>query len=299
MIRSYSLRVDGRSYLLSGAIDGSEANGIIHDPKLEVESSRFAFDLVPLSYESVDVIKGDNWLLRHKAEMVCHEKVVKMLCVPKKLIGFTPRRGMGFRMELVQGATPICEGSCHLTPLRGTSCWNDCKSCKVRVGLNGNSLWEASVLLGRKKGGRVYKDDVAKNIFRMRNGDVEVCGYAFWANQYTSGFHGVNEQGREDVREVFQQRGSGAKRNLSRRGRDQMGNEPILALPEGADDFVVLKKDCMTNMVEGLNMRKSRWMKLFSEYSFEAKYHLRKANVVVESWSRKKSKAKNEFWIDV
>ncbi|GJW33627.1 putative nucleotidyltransferase, ribonuclease H [Tanacetum coccineum] len=50
--------------------------------------------------------------------------------------------------------------------------------------------------------------------------------------------HGVSE-GREDVREVFQQRGSGAKRKLSRCGRNQMGNEPILALPEGADDFVV------------------------------------------------------------
>ncbi|GKG12449.1 hypothetical protein Tco_0346686, partial [Tanacetum coccineum] len=45
-------------------------------------------------------------------------------------------------------------------------------------------------------------------------------------------------KGREDLREVFQQRGSGAKRKLSRRGRNQMGNEPILALPEGADDFV-------------------------------------------------------------
>ncbi|GJV32791.1 hypothetical protein Tco_1393191 [Tanacetum coccineum] len=50
--------------------------------------------------------------------------------------------------------------------------------------------------------------------------------------------HGVSE-GREDVREVFQQCGSGAKRKLSRCGRNQMGNEPILALPEGADDFVV------------------------------------------------------------
>ncbi|GJT51113.1 hypothetical protein Tco_0977270 [Tanacetum coccineum] len=49
---------------------------------------------------------------------------------------------------------------------------------------------------------------------------------------------GVTE-GREDVREVFQQRRSGAKRNLSRCGRNQLGNEPILALPEGADDFVV------------------------------------------------------------
>ncbi|GKF62645.1 hypothetical protein Tco_0182699 [Tanacetum coccineum] len=67
------------------------------------------------------------------------------------------------------------------------------------------------------------------------------------------GFHGVNEpgvrvacednhgvtEGSEYVREVFQQRGSGAKRKLSRCERNQMGNELILALPEGADDFVV------------------------------------------------------------
>ncbi|GJR86521.1 hypothetical protein Tco_0210532 [Tanacetum coccineum] len=60
-------------------------------------------------------------------------------------------------------------------------------------------------------------------------GHVKVYGYAFWVNQCTSGFHGVNEpggvrvaheddrevsEGREDVREVFQQRGSGAKRKL-------------------------------------------------------------------------------------
>ncbi|GJV93127.1 hypothetical protein Tco_1540940 [Tanacetum coccineum] len=158
-----SLRVDGRSYLQSGAIDGSEANGIIRDPKQEV--------------------------------------------------------------------------------------WNECRSYKVRVGSNGNLLWEVSVLLGCHQW-RVHGDDVAKTVFRMRNRHVEVYGYAFWVNQCTSGFHGVNEpvarkddrgvtEGREDVREVFQQRGSRAKRKLSRCGRDQMGNEPILALLEGADDFVV------------------------------------------------------------
>ncbi|GJY87555.1 hypothetical protein Tco_0502183 [Tanacetum coccineum] len=38
-------------------------------------------------------------------------------------------------------------------------------------------------------------------------------------------------------------------------------------------------------------MRQSRWMKLFSEYGFKAKYHLGKENVVVESWSRKKNVA--------
>ncbi|GKD93633.1 hypothetical protein Tco_1373470, partial [Tanacetum coccineum] len=114
-------------------------------------------------------------------------------------------------MELVQGATPICEGSCRLMSLERQEVWNDCRSCKMRVGSNGNLLWEASVLLGRKKGGvRVTREDD----------------------------HGVTE-GREDVRTVFQQRRSGAKRKLSRCGRNQMGNEPILALPKGADDFVV------------------------------------------------------------
>ncbi|GKF65719.1 hypothetical protein Tco_0192236, partial [Tanacetum coccineum] len=58
-----------RMYLLGGAIDGSKANGIIRDPKLELESSHFTFDLVPLSYESVDLVVGENWLLRHMAEM--------------------------------------------------------------------------------------------------------------------------------------------------------------------------------------------------------------------------------------
>ncbi|GJV37581.1 hypothetical protein Tco_1410058 [Tanacetum coccineum] len=74
-------RVCVRTYLLGGAIDGSEANGIIRDPKLELESSRFTFDLVPLIYESVDVVVRENWLLRHKAEMSKeeYELYVKMI----------------------------------------------------------------------------------------------------------------------------------------------------------------------------------------------------------------------------
>ncbi|GJU08842.1 hypothetical protein Tco_1125272 [Tanacetum coccineum] len=120
--------------------------------------------------------------------------------------------------------------------------------------------------------GGVEKSEIENS---MRNGHVEVYGYAFWVNQCTSGFHGVNEpggvrvtreddrgatKGREDVREVFQQCGSEAKRKLSRCGRNQMGNEPILALPGRA-----------------------------TEFDFEAKYHLRKANVdVVTVVSRKK-----------
>ncbi|GKF59406.1 hypothetical protein Tco_0176192, partial [Tanacetum coccineum] len=51
-------RVDVKTYLLGGSIDSSKANGIIRDPKLELENSCFTLDLVPLSYESVDVVVG-------------------------------------------------------------------------------------------------------------------------------------------------------------------------------------------------------------------------------------------------
>ncbi|GJT45711.1 hypothetical protein Tco_0954426 [Tanacetum coccineum] len=299
-----------RTYLLGGVIDVAKANDLSPDTMYGIRRcSRLTCFSYLLVYESVDVVVGENWLLRHKAEMVYHEKVVKMPCVPKELVGFTPRRRMGFRMELVQGATPICEGNVVFDVFRKDKevWWNDCRSCKVRVGSNGNLLWEASVLLGRKKGG-VHGDDVAKTVFRMRNGHVEVYGYAFWVNQCTSGFHGVNEpggvrvareddrgvtEGREDVREVFQQRGSGAKRKLSRCGRNQMGNEPILALPEGADDFVVLMKDCMTNVMlyRGVGRR--------SEAKNEFEIDVRRSDLEMESGSYWLDKVRTSIWRDV
>ncbi|GJZ66734.1 hypothetical protein Tco_0623430 [Tanacetum coccineum] len=274
-------RVDVRTYLLGGAIDSSEANGIIRDPKLELESSRFTFDLVHLSYESVDVVVGENWLLRHKAEMVCHEKVVKMPCVPKELVGFTPRRRIGFRMELVQGATPICEGSCRLTSLERQEVWNDCRSCKVRVGSNGNLLWEASVLLGRKKGGvRVAREDD----------------------------RGVTKRMRKMLREVFQHV-ERSKEEVSRCGRNQMGNELILALPEGSDDFVVyydaLSKDLEACLEKGrrfclimLEVLSERDMESnFTDHGMSSLTFIE--NVVVGRRVRRRSEAKNEFEIDV
>ncbi|GJZ29188.1 hypothetical protein Tco_0573835 [Tanacetum coccineum] len=181
-------------------------------------------------------------------------------------------------MELVQGATPICEGSCRLTSLERQEVWNDCRSYNVRVGSNGNLLWEVSVLHGG-----VEKSEI--------------------------------ENSREkDVREVFLNKcGSGSKRKLSRCRRNQMGNEPILALPEGADDFVVyydarskdleaclekgegevLMKDCMANVIqhEAKMMDGCYLVSLISRPS-----HLGKANVDVVPWSwRRMSEARMKF----
>ncbi|GKC41855.1 hypothetical protein Tco_1059577, partial [Tanacetum coccineum] len=94
-------RVDGRSYLLSGAIDGSEANRIISDSKLEFKNSRISYDISTMS-------------------------------------------------------DAICEGLVDRTFLERQEVWNDCRSCKVRVGSNGNLLWEASVN---------YSKGIARDVF--------------------------------------------------------------------------------------------------------------------------------------
>ncbi|GKD06112.1 hypothetical protein Tco_1181086, partial [Tanacetum coccineum] len=97
---------------------------------------------------------------------------------------------------------------------------------------------------------------------------------------------GVTE-GREDVREVFQQRRSGAKRKISRCGRNQLGNEPILVLPEGADNFIVYY-DAQGKDLEAC-LEKGRRLSTIWE---------RKMSILYRGVGRR-SESKNEFEIDV
>ncbi|GJV05813.1 hypothetical protein Tco_0537643 [Tanacetum coccineum] len=155
-------------------------------------------------------------------------------------------------MELVQGATPICEGSCHLTSLERKEVWNDCRSCKVRVGSNGNLLWKASVLLGRKKGGvRVAREDD----------------------------RGVTE-GREDVSESFFQhsRKRGAKRSYLDVEGNQLGNEPILSITKEAGRFcsilyaVDVKQRIWKSLLEKKTVRSDSFGVVTTKGSYEGLY---------------------------
>ncbi|GJZ45258.1 hypothetical protein Tco_0592854 [Tanacetum coccineum] len=127
----------------------------------------------------------------------------------------------------------------------------------------------------------------------------------FGKNQSPSGFHGVNEllrrctephseddqgvtEGREDVREVFQQRGSGVKRKLSRCGRNQL---EALSERDMESNLYGINDVLTTTLItrEGIDHRgKMMDVCYLSEFDFEAKYHLGKANVDVVPWSRKK-----------
>nr|GFD28213.1 reverse transcriptase domain-containing protein [Tanacetum cinerariifolium] len=77
--------------------------------------------------------------------------------------------------------------------------------------------------------------------------------------------------------------------------KQKLYEAPILALPEGNDDFVVycdashqgLGTVLMQREKKELNMRQRRWLELLADYDCEIHYHPGKANVIADALSRK------------
>ncbi|GJW70564.1 reverse transcriptase domain-containing protein [Tanacetum coccineum] len=69
-------------------VDGKkvEVDRIICGCKLELGSSLFIIDLIPLGHSSFDVIVGMDWLSHNKAIIVCHEKVVEIPLVDGEIL---------------------------------------------------------------------------------------------------------------------------------------------------------------------------------------------------------------------
>ncbi|GKC69459.1 putative reverse transcriptase domain-containing protein [Tanacetum coccineum] len=59
---------------------------VIKGCKLEIDGHVFDIDLIPFESRSFDVIMGMDWLSNHKAEIICHQKVVRILLVDGKVL---------------------------------------------------------------------------------------------------------------------------------------------------------------------------------------------------------------------
>ncbi|GKA57607.1 reverse transcriptase domain-containing protein [Tanacetum coccineum] len=55
-----------------------EIDKVIKGCKLEIEGHVFDIDLIPFGHGSFDMIIGMDWLSKNKAEIICHEKVVRI-----------------------------------------------------------------------------------------------------------------------------------------------------------------------------------------------------------------------------
>ncbi|GKD11639.1 putative reverse transcriptase domain-containing protein [Tanacetum coccineum] len=63
-----------------------EIDKVIKGCKLEIEGHVFDIDLIPFEHGSFDVIIGMDWLSNHKAEIICHEKVVRIPLLDGKVL---------------------------------------------------------------------------------------------------------------------------------------------------------------------------------------------------------------------
>ncbi|GKE60520.1 putative reverse transcriptase domain-containing protein, partial [Tanacetum coccineum] len=103
-----------------------EIDKVIKGCKLEIKGHVFDIDLIPFGHGSFDVIIGMDWLSNYKAEIICHEKVVriplpddKIVVVrdfpevfPDDLSGLLSIR----EIKLILGATPVAKSPYHLAP---------------------------------------------------------------------------------------------------------------------------------------------------------------------------------------
>nr|GEV73210.1 hypothetical protein [Tanacetum cinerariifolium] len=200
-------------------------------------------------------------VVKYKAEKVCPEEMVKMPLVDLKMlevrgetnkceceVSFTPRCEVEFRIELVQGATPIAKARVVWRLRRGKSCWNNCKSCKdgsFRMCIDYRELSKIDLYSGCHQM-RVHEDEIPNTALRMRYGCYEFMAMPFGLTNAPIIFLNVMNRGEHE---------SHLKMNLELLKKEKCHVKP--------------------NKVKA------------NDYGYETKYHMGKANIVVDAKRRK------------
>ncbi|GJZ58694.1 putative reverse transcriptase domain-containing protein [Tanacetum coccineum] len=140
-----------------------EVDKVIRDCKLELRTSLFTIDLIPLGHGSFDVIVGMDWLSEHKAEIVCHEKVVRIPLENSEILHVQGERTSGiakalsnvkFRIDLVSGVTPVAKSPYRLAPSKMQELSEQLQELQDKGFIRPSySLWGAPVLFVKKKDG--------------------------------------------------------------------------------------------------------------------------------------------------
>ncbi|GJX11966.1 putative reverse transcriptase domain-containing protein, partial [Tanacetum coccineum] len=131
----------GRAFMLGAEearqdpniVTGIEPNDLGFSYKIEIASGSGSFD----------VIIGMDWLSNHKAEIICHEKVVRM-----------PQLDSKFRIELIPGAIPVAKSLYRLAPSEMEELSGQLKELLDKGFIRpSSSPWGALVLFVKKNDG--------------------------------------------------------------------------------------------------------------------------------------------------
>ncbi|GJR56964.1 putative reverse transcriptase domain-containing protein [Tanacetum coccineum] len=210
-----------------------EIDKIIKGCKLEIDGHVFDINLIPFGSGSFDVIIGMDWLSNHKAEIICHEE----------------SREIEFHIELVPGAIPVAKSPYRLTPSEMEELSGQLKELQDK----GSQYISKIRYLVRYHQFDVHEDDIPKTVFRTRYGHFEFTVMPFGlTNAPTLFMDQMNRVCRlyldkfvivfiDDILLYSKTREEhevylGLVLGIA---QGKLCDAPVLALPDGPEDFVV------------------------------------------------------------
>ncbi|GJU90532.1 putative reverse transcriptase domain-containing protein [Tanacetum coccineum] len=299
-----------------------EIDKVIKGCKLEIEGHVFDIDLIPFGHGSFDMIIGMDWLSNYKAEIICHEKVVRIPLPDGKVlrvVGERPKEKARLLMSakasdkkqeevvVVRDFPEVFPDDLFgLSPIREIEFRIELTPGATPVGKSSYRLAPSKLEELSGKLTELNKLTVKNHYPLPRIDDLfdQLQGSQFFSKiDLRSGCHQMRVHADDIPKTAFRTRYGHFEFTVMPIG---LTNAPAIFMDlmnrvcrPYLDKFVIMFIDdiliyskTQEEHVEHLRLvlkllKKRRWIELFSDYDCEIRYHPGKANVVADALSRK------------